>query len=199
MALAQLLDFVSTTWKYKKVYKNSEDVIQQYNLLVDVFSRRSFEEISKFWFTQFIVDQCFKLNGTAKPPEDVKRLANAVFTMMKYDGRNFMDVIRSVNTKDLNVKKATLIAIDFIGEMVNVEDRVDSLFFQNIIYGINKILLELKKGDTDKKTAYKIGQTLWRMHQIAKVYKEQKSNQKLTKDQFERKLKKHMTELRKVL
>lgn len=198
MALTQLLDFVSANWKYKKVYKNSEEVVQQYSILVGVFSRRSFEDISKFWFTQFVVDQYFKTEGAQKSPEDVKRLTNAVFTMMKYDGRNFMDVIRSVGTKDLNVQKATLIAIDFIGELVNVEDKVDLLFFQDIVYGINRILLLLKNGDHDKKTSYKIGQTLWRMHQIAKVYKEQKSNKALTKDQFEAKLKKQMTELRKV-
>ena len=195
----QLVNFLSTSWKYKKAYKNSGEVVQQYNTLVDVFSRRSFEDISKFWFTQFVVDQYFKTEGAQKSPEDVKRLTNAVFTMMKYDGRSFMDVIRSVNTKDMDVQKATLVAIDFIGELVNVEDQMDLLLFQDIVYGINRILLQLKKGDTDKKTAYKIGQTLWRMHQIAKIYKEQKNNQGLTKEQFEAKLMKYMGEFRKVL
>lgn len=172
------------TWNFKKSYKDAGLVLFKYSILLEAANFKEQSDVSKLWFAKFVVDTYTSMAGKTKNKEEAIRLANAVYVMLKQHA-DLLDTLKSFqDTKDIDVKKATLIAADFLGELVNIENKLDRRFYEHMVYGLNKALLQLKNGAHNKKTVAEISETMWRMYQIARAYSKQKSLSSLTKEQL---------------
>lgn len=175
-------------WGARKVYKNSADVVYKYTGLLEVYAFSQSPDVSKKWFSKFILDTYDNIVGKSGDKEEATRMANAFYTLL-HNHNDIIETLRALdNLKDLDVKRTTLIFIDFLGEFFTLSNRIDRYFYESMIVGINKVLLELKKGGLDKKTTTKISATLWRMFQLARAYKQSKDRKGISKSEFEKRM-----------
>jgi len=77
----------------------------------------------------------------------------------------------SLHSENLEVIKATLVAIDIAGEYVDRSDDLGQEYFKHLIFGINKALLLLRDEGTDKKTLKKVVSTIYRTYKLTKAYR----------------------------
>lgn len=117
--------------------------------------------------------------------EEQARQVSAASYMALLSHEEILDTVKSLSDhKDLEVRKATLVAIDILGELFDLGDDLSQEYFQHLIYGINKCLVLLKKGGYDKRTLKKVTSTLWRVYKLTKAYKYLQGRKGLTKEEF---------------
>ncbi len=181
-------------WKFKRAYKNTSHLLNRYAIILDIIAYQD-PNVTKEWFSKFVFDT-LKEYVDPREADSARRIVNAIYVLLT-EHKDLIDTLKviSTNPQNLDVKKATLIAIDFLGELVNLESRMDRLFYQSMIFGLNKVLLQIKNGRADKKTISAISSTLWRMYQLLLAYKEQNSLQGLTEEEFKKKLQKVLSDL----
>jgi hypothetical protein len=99
--------------------------------------------------------------------------------------KEIFDTVKALdNHEDLEVKKATLVAIDVLGVFFDLKDKLAKEYFQHLIYGINKCLLLLRDGGTGKRSLKKVASTLWRVYKLTKAYKYLQGRKNLTEEEF---------------
>lgn len=91
--------------------------------------------------------------------------------------------------EDLEVKKATYLAIDVVGELVDLTDDLGQEYFQHLIYGINKSLVLIKKNGTNKKNLKKVVGVLFRVYKLTKAYHQRRGLKNLTESELYEKVK----------
>jgi len=125
-------------------------------------------------------------------PEDkdnakkAKATANAVYLVL-LNNKELLYNIRAIGQKhygDIEVKKLTLLSIDTIGAFFNLKNKLDSEFFQHIIYGINKCLLIIRDRGVNKNDIDDLGAVMFRMYKLASAYGMLKGSQKMSKEAF---------------
>jgi hypothetical protein len=178
------LDF----WGAKKIYQDSTLIIQRYETLINVFDFSKTSNIDKQAFAKYVYDTYIQIYANAPDKEEAARVARAVYTLIDHNA-DILLLLESLNDiSSIDVKRTTLIFIDFLGEFFNLQSKMDKIFYEDMIYGINKVLLEIKKGGNNKQTLSKVSATLWRMYQITRAYRDLNSLSNLTKEEFERKI-----------
>jgi hypothetical protein len=182
--LARLASRTISYWKFKKVYKDKADLVYKYSVLLNLVAFSGDSKKSKEWVSKFVTDTYRDLFQYSGKEDEAVRLSSAVWVMLT----KYPDIIETLkglsDTKDLDVKKATMVAIDVLGELVDMSNKIDVLFYQSIVYGINKALLEVKNSSNDKERLAKVSATLWRIYQLTLAYKNQHSLVGLTREQF---------------
>jgi hypothetical protein len=103
-------------------------------------------------------------------PEKSIMLA-AFVTAISHD--EIMETLSSVFTthEDLDVRKATLLVVDILGEMIYLKDKLGQQYFQHVVYGLNKCLKLLRDKGTDKRNLKEITSTLFRIYKLTKAYR----------------------------
>lgn len=180
-------------WKLKNQYKNIAEITHNYTVVLDVMLLQKDADNSKRQFALIISEICSRLSIPKKDPEMATRIANAIYVLLNQH-KELLETLESLNDiKTLDVKKATLLAVDFLGELVNIEDRLERIFYQDIIYGINRVLLRLKNNPLNKETVADTSATLWRMYQLLLAFKEVKSLGSLSEAEFKLKIRDVLT------
>lgn len=119
---------------------------------------------------------------------NLRRLSSSLYTLI-VNHKELADCIKALSkSSNIQVKKTTLLAIDVLGELFDLEDRLDRDFFQHLIYGLNKVLLQLRDGGYTKRSVSQTSVTLWRIYQLTRAYSRHKNNKGLTRKQFEKKV-----------
>lgn len=172
-------------WGFKRSYSDGAKVLLRYTNLSETLSvvgtdlRQARKKVASF-----VRDAYETFYPGRERDVAVERLAAASY-MMLLSHEELLAVVASLhNHKDLEVRKATYIAIDVLGEMFDLKDDLSQEYFQHLIYGINKSLVLLKKSGYDKKTLKKVTSTLWRVYKLTKAYNYLQGRKNLTKEEF---------------
>ena len=185
---ARVLRITVDHWKARKVYVDSTIIIERYTALLDMYSFSQSAAVSRAWFSKFIVDTYDRVFDESGNKEDARRISNAFYSLI-VNHKDIVETLRSLDEiKTIDVKRTTIIFIDFLGEFFTLSLRTDRLFYEMIIVGINKALLQIKNGGLDKKTLSKVSGTVWRMYQLTRAYKKLDGNKGLTETEFEKKM-----------
>ncbi len=175
-------------WGARKVYKDSADVAARYTVMLDMFKFQPGMDLSKLWFGKFVKDTYIQLVSDGHSEDEALRIANGVYVLLSYHPDILTTLSGLSDIKHIDVKKTTLLFVDFLGELFNLKHKLDRLFYQDMVYGVNQVLLELKNGKADKKTVSAVTGTLWRMYQLSKAYGELKNNSSLSQAEFQKKM-----------
>ncbi len=186
--MARIVHISLNHWGARKVYVDSAKVAERYTLLLAMYEFQPSIAVSKEWFSKFVLDSYEELLASGHSKEDALRVSNAVYVLLSLHPDILQTLKGFGDMKTMDVKRTTLIFIDFLGELFNLRSRVDILFYQDMIYGINKVLLDLKNGEPNKKTISAVTGTLWRMYQLSCAYNELKSNSSLSRNEYQKKM-----------
>jgi hypothetical protein len=87
----------------------------------------------------------------------------------------------------IKVKKLTLLTIDVLGVMLELKNELDTEFFQHAVFGINKMLRQLRDGGYTEKSLEKSAATLFRVYQLTRAYLNLHGRSNLTRGEFNEK------------
>jgi len=121
--------------------------------------------------------------------EEDERISAAAYVAL-VNHQNIRDVATSLerNYRNIEVRKATYLAIDVLGELVDLSDDLGQEYFQHLIYGINKSLVLIKENGTDKKSLKKVTSTLFRVYKLSRAYRHLRSLDEMTEKEFYEKI-----------
>ncbi len=130
-------------------------------------------------------------NRTGMTEEQIKRFSKAI-QMLVWSNEdiavNFRHVVAN-RFQDIEVKKVTLVFIDVLGQLFDLENDLDVEFFQHVIYALNLVLLQLRDSGTSTKAIKEIGRVLFRLYKLTKAYGYLKSTREMTPEEFYEKVK----------
>lgn len=174
----------------KKQYKDITLVAIKYSVLLEAINSglHSGDNV-KEWTSKFIRDTHKVMGHKGLVEEQSKAIAFSIGILIN-QRQELLQIISSFsNHEDIEVKKATVVAIDTLGELYNLRSSLDRMAFKHIIYALNKCLILLRDGGYNKKTYSKVGLTLNRLRVIMKSYNTQKASKgSLTVKQLHKKL-----------
>ena len=123
--------------------------------------------------------------GTEGLTKEQARRVSAASYMALLSRQNILDTVKSLsNHESIEVRKATFVAIDVLGEFFDMKDKLANEYFQHLIYGLNKCLLLLRDKGTGRKNLKAVTATLWRVYKITRAYKYLQDRKNLTKEEF---------------
>lgn len=175
-------------WNARKAYKDAAQVLERYTILVELYSFSTSSEMSEKWFAKFVRDTYERVFAGTGNKEEAERISNAMFTLL-VNHKNVIESLQSLHDpENIDVQRMTLIFIDFLGEFFTLTNKTDRLFYEQMVVGINRVLLKLKSGGWDKKTINDISAILWRMFQLVRAYKQSLNLTNLSRIEFEKKM-----------
>jgi len=186
---AEFISFSISYWGFKKHYSDPVEVAVKFTSLLRTLKLDSRnladakKQVAKFIEESYL--QIYASRGKARD-DKAEKVALASYTLL-LSNEDIRDTVISLikkNYKDLEVRKITLIAIDTFGELFTLENKLESEYFQHLIYAINKVLLLLRDSGTNKKNVKKIGAILFRLYKLTRAYKYLKGARGLTKSEF---------------
>jgi len=188
-------------WGFRKAYSDAVELGIRYLALLETLKVVEGEDLrdARLRVGNFIT----LLYITAYPGElgveKARRAATASY-MALLEHEEILETIRGLqNHEDLDVRKATLIAIDVLGELFDREDELSREYFQHIVYGLNQCLVKFKKSGQEPDNMRDIYGILWRMYQLTKAYNASLGSQGLTKEEFYGKISAILTAMSNIL
>ena len=171
-----VLDIVLITvnhWGFNKKYKSATELAIRLLVTTSTISvdKKNIREARKE--VSYIIEEAHKLLSPDKKITDVERKIMVATYVAVISYGDITETMASVweSHAGLDVKKATLIAIDILGELVLRDDSLGQEYFQHLIYGINKSLKIIRDHGTDKRALKKVTSTLFRIYKLSKAYR----------------------------
>jgi len=119
--------------------------------------------------------------------EEQERIATAAYVAL-INNQEIKDLVVSLlinkDYKNLEVRKATYLAIDILGEIVDLSDDLGQEYFQHLIYGINKSLVRIREHGLNRDNLKKIVSILYRVYKLSRAYRHLRTIDKMTKEEF---------------
>lgn len=188
LSLGAVVEFIQMTvdyWGFNK-YSGDGGVAAKAVFLAYILSEDATDLRKARRQVRGLLQELHKSLHPGKPIDDLDMDSAMVVYMLLISHKEILDVIRSIQfgPKDLEVQKATYLAIDVFGEIINLQTDLGQQYFQHLIYGLNKTLLLIKGKGTDRKTLKKVVSLLFRVYKITKAYRHQLGLKNLTEVEF---------------
>lgn len=185
----------------RKQYKNITLVAIKYSVLLEAINSGLHSDADiKEWTAKFVRDT-YKVMGHKGLTEEQSNSVAFSISVLINQRQELLQIISSFsNHEGIEVKKATVVAIDVLGELYDLRSSLDRAVFKHVIYALNKCLLLLRDGGYNKKTYTKVGLTLNRLRVIMKSYNMQKEDDAgITVQQLHKKIATVMETLGKII
>lgn len=173
-------------WKANSELTSTANVVYKSLILSRVLSLRGTDlRKARFKVRDSIRELHAALHPEHKPDASDTDIAVGayLFLVSHEDLFNAVAAIRE-NHGNLNVQRATTLAIDVLGEIVSRKSELGQIYFQQLIYGINRILLIIRDKGTDKKALKEVVSVLFRVYQLTRAYRHQKGLSNLSEVEF---------------
>jgi len=160
-------------WGFEQKYKSTTDLAARFFVTAATLtaSKKGLRDAKKE--VSAIIEEAYEVLSPGRPLTDVERtmMTAAYVTAISYE--EITETMASVweTHADLDVRKATLLVVDVMGELINREDELGQVYFQHLIYGINKSLILIRDHGTDKRALKTVTSTLFRVYKLSKAYR----------------------------
>lgn len=177
-------------FKVKRLYRNPIEFSARLASALQAVEWKSSEGVvkdGKLW--EFVGDSINYLG--VKDRELVRKVLVAGLSVVTREDLLSDNISYILNNKrsKLEVKKLTLLVIDTLGLLFNLEDELESEYYQHLVYAFNKIVRILRDNDSKEKALTDSGEVLFRVYKLTKAYGYLKSRKSLSREQFYEKLK----------
>lgn len=176
-------------WGFKNRYSNSVVLASRFTMLLQSKEVQSGDlrdvrkQVSEF------VDATYAHFGSRGPLKPEERRASVAAYVALINHREILELATAlVGRDDIDVRQATLLCIDVLGELIDLSDDLGQDYFQHLIYGINKCLIIIRDEGTNKKSLKKVSTTLFRVYKLSKAYRRRRSLEDLTQEEFHAKI-----------
>lgn len=183
--LASMLIFSLEYWGFNRKYANEVSLALKGLRLSAVLStgdpetRESREAVKQFVRASYAV----AYPGKKLTEEEVRAASAGYMLVMAYP--ELLVTLESFrNLPDLEVRKATYILIDVLGELFDLQEKLSRVYFQHLIYGLNKCLLLLREKGTTKRNLKNVCATLFRVYQLTRAYKSLHGKKTMSEAEF---------------
>lgn len=169
----EIVRITADHWGFQKKYRSTTDLAARFFITAAALStsKKGLREARKEIST--IIEEAYQTLNPDKPLTDVERkiMTAAYVTAISYE--EITETMASVwqTHEDLDVRKATLLVVDVMGELIDRDDELGQLYFQHLIYGINKSLILIRDHGTNKRALKKVASTLFRVYKLSKAYR----------------------------
>lgn len=190
--LQQLIETVHLSFLYWGVRKGYPTIntLARYTTFLEVVDYEKDILKSKAHVQAFVALSLYKYYKLRDLDHDkVKKFSGALYVLFAEQAELRDSLASFSDVKNLEVKRLTLLAIDVLGEFFTLSNDLDRDYFQHLIYGINKALVELRADGLTRKGIAKVSATLWRLYQITRAYSHQAGLANLTRAEFNEKVK----------
>jgi hypothetical protein len=176
-------------WGFKRTYSDRIDWWVRYSNLIAVLSIEGTDlREARTRVGEFVADTYNKFYPPGMEREKAKHAAAAGY-MAVLSFPEIRDTVDGLKDhENLDVRKATYVVIDILGELFDREDELSKEYFQHLVYGLNKCLRIFKKGGRSRKSLSEIYATLWRIYQLTKAFNKLKADKGLSKKEFYEKI-----------
>jgi hypothetical protein len=188
--LREVIQITSDYWLVNKKYADVSQVIKNSTYLIEILAvdtadlRKARDSIRQ------LVHELHKIIHPGQPSNDFDMDTAIASYMLIISHRELADTIKTIykDTQNVDVIQATNLVIDIAGELVNLNDDLGQLYFQQLVYGINKCLLLVRDKGTDKKTLKKVVSILFRVYKLTKAYRHRRGLKNLSEIEFYKKV-----------
>ncbi len=173
-------------WGFQQKYKSSTELAARFFVTASsiALGKKQLRDVRKD--ISVIIEEAYSALNPERPLTETERkmMTAAYVVAISYD--EITETMASVweTHDDLDVRKATLLAIDIVGELVDLKDSLGKQYFQHLIYGINKSLKLIRDHGTDKRNLKKISSTLFRVYKLSKAYRHRRNLSGYTEGEF---------------
>lgn len=176
-------------WGFEKAYSDKVVLGVRYINLIEVLSLEGTDlRQARGEVAAFVAETYNHFYPEGMDRERAKRIAASGY-MVVLSHQEILDTIRGLQDHDnLDVRKATYVVIDILGELFDRRDKLSKEYFQHLVYGLNKCLVLFKRGGYNRSTVKEIYATLWRIYQLTKAFNKLKAGDGLTKKEFYEKI-----------
>ena len=180
-----LLRITFEHWGLKKAYSETALLgLQFVELLEDVHLEGENPRESRRRVSNFVASLFAALYPEGLEREKARATAAASYMALLHH-QDILQTVRELKDHpNLDVRRATLVAIDTLGELFNLKDELSREYYQHLIYGINKCLILFRDGGKDLKNLKKIYAVLWRTYKLTKAFNSLRRDKGLTKEEF---------------
>lgn len=160
-------------WGFQQKYKDEADLAARFFVMAGSMAASPLELRDSRKSVGRMLDKAYTIfrPGKKLTTSEKKIMMAAYVAAISHD--EIMETLASVweTHEDLDVRKATLLSIDILGELVNLKDKLGQQYFQHLIYGLNKSLLLLRDKGMDKRNLKVVTSTLFRVYKLTKAYR----------------------------
>lgn len=175
--LAHTIQISIDHWGFKRSYKEGTKVITQLFVVAGIVAQKdeSLRDSRKLMETLLSSAYSILHDKQGLTPAEQGVMMAAYVAAINHD--EIMETLASVwkTHEDLDVRKATLLCVDILGEAMFLEDDLGQEYFQHLIYGLNKSLKLLRAEGLDKRNLKEITATLFRVYRLTKAYRHRRA------------------------
>lgn len=184
--ISKIVDITIEHWELDRHYAAISDVISRSATLVEALSIDGADFRAARLQVRDLVRDLHRVLHPGHEADDLDMDVPVAAYLFLISHKETALIIASIQAghQSLEVKKATNLAIDVLGEIVSRDTKLSRQYFQHLIYGINKSLVLIKKHGTDKKTLKKVTSTLFRVYKLTKAYRHRRGLKNLTEAEF---------------
>jgi hypothetical protein len=171
--LFRIVQVTLVHWEYQLKYREGTDLAARFFVMAGSMAASPHELRDSRKAVGAMLDEAYL---TFRPGQKLTSAEKSVLMSVYVAAISYDEIMESLASvwethEDLEVRKATIVLIDILGEVVNLKNKLGQEYFQHLIYGLNKCLILLRDNGMDKRNLKVITSTLFRIYKLTKAYR----------------------------
>ena len=169
----ELIRVTLNHWEFQKRYRDEAVLAARFVVMANSILNNNTDLRTTRKAIGIMLDSAYTIYCPGKVLTETERSVMMSAYVAAISHGEIMETLASVweTHEDLDVRKATLLVVDILGELVNLKDALGQQYFQHLVYGLNKCFKLLRDKGLDKRNLKVVTSTLFRIYKLTKAYR----------------------------